>query len=944
MQEKEMIHDLVLESKEHLLSIEPDLLQLERSANAVSDELINRIFRAIHSIKGGFGFFGFEKVTRLSHTMENILSRIRDHDLGINSPVIDALLQGIDKLRVLIDDISNSDSVSIDQELEKLSPFRSDTELKSDINKDVQAQASSKDMLAQHHPGISEIQLEEASKNGQHVYVIMLKAGIDLQNGQLDPSEILKKWEKFGTILDFKNISDKMSDTAIEKETETTYSVVFASVLEPDLIGYGSEISNSQIFQVNLSKFKKDSLSVPIQKNDTSASNPIATESKITSQSKSIDDTLRVRVNLLNNLMNLAGELVLGRNQIIQLFNRKLVDLFDNINSSDVLTHNFDMLQKKITDTSRSDVSLLPDVIASEVERVKRLCNSTLSLSLKELPGISTSLQSLDSVTSLLQENIMQTRLQPVSVVFNKFPRVVRDLAHKLGKQMELTMSGQDVELDKSIIEILSDPLTHLIRNCCDHGIESVRERIASGKSPTGNIILNAYQEGGKVIIAIEDDGKGIDIERIKKSALKRNLINEQEANTLSEHELQMLIMKPGFSTVETISDISGRGVGMDVVRSNIEKLGGTVTIESEFGKGTRFYLTLPLTLAIIPSLIVSVEGRNFAVPQVGVEELIRIRSFEITKKIERIQGAEVTRLRGKLLPLVRLADILKLEPTFIHPVTGERLPDKRARWSDRRGKPHDENSDSEKDERRNGRQDRRDNLQNAVKIVILKTGQHLFGLVVDKVFDSEEIVVKPLPDVLKSTQCYAGATIMGDGKVAMILDPGGIAAKAELKFSDIEKDKNITQEKTAKHIETSQNFLLFDNNTIEQFGIDLSTITRIEYINKNEIEQIGNREFIKRDGHSVSLVRIHDYLPVSAPEATPDEFYLLLPRQSANRLGIIAGRVYDILNSELNLDKKDVKGTGILGSTIINNKLVIILNVNDLVTEAGRRFEVTYE
>jgi two-component system chemotaxis sensor kinase CheA len=382
----------------------------------------------------------------------------------------------------------------------------------------------------------------------------------------------------------------------------------------------------------------------------------------------------------------------------------------------------------------------------------------------------------------------------------------------------------------------------------------------------------------------------------------------------------------------------------MDVVRSNIEKLGGTITIESEKGKGSRFFLTLPLTLAIIPSLIVSAEGINFAVPQVGVEELIRIRAFEITKKIERIQGAEVTRLRGKLLPLVRLADILNLEPTFIHPVTGERLPDKRARWSDRRGKPVDDESEESKDERRNGKQDRRASVQNAVKIVILKAGHNLFGLVVDKVYDSEEIVVKPLPDVLKSTQCYAGATIMGDGKVAMILDPGGIASKAALKFFVSENEKSQLQENMAKQNEARQNLLLFNNSTSEQFGIDLNAITRIEYINRHEIEKIGNREFIKRDGHSVSLIRIHDYLPVASPEAMPEEFYLLLPRITDNHLGIIAGQVFDIINSDVKVDKKDIKGAGILGSTIINNKLVILLNIKELIAEAGNRFEVTYE
>ncbi len=941
MQEKEMIHDLVLESKEHLSSIEPDLLELERSGNSAPDELINRIFRAIHSIKGGFGFFGFEKVTRLSHAMENILSRIRDHKLEINLAVINALLEGIDKLRVLIDDITNSDAVSIEQELEKLAPFRDDGDIKNSDSTTV-TPSTPHNSLAENHPLITEKQLEDAAKNGKHVYIITLYTNNKQPGDNSDPTETFNKWEKFGTILDINTFMDRNSAPPDDKKNQASYSVVFSSVLEPDLIGYGCEVPSDQICTIDLSKYKKSMLLSSSKNDESSAESNSKSEKKVLSRSS--DDTLRVKVNLLNNLMNLAGELVLGRNQIMQQFNRKLLDLLDNIHSLESIHHSLDVMGKKITDVAKSDSSGLPSVVSTEIERFKKLCDSTMSITLKEIPGIGTSLQSLDSVTSMLQENIMQTRLQPVSMVFNKFPRVVRDLAHKLGKQIELEMSGQEVELDKSIIETLSDPLNHLIRNCCDHGIETVQGRISSGKSPSGTIVLSAYQEGGKVIIAIEDDGKGIDTEKVRQYALKRNIINELEADALSEHDLRMLIMKPGFSTAESISDISGRGVGMDVVRSNIEKLGGTITIESEKGKGSRFFLTLPLTLAIIPSLIVSAEGINFAIPQVGVEELIRIRAFEITKKIERIQGAEVTRLRGKLLPLVRLADILNLEPTFVHPVTGERLPDKRARWSDRRGKPVDNESEETKDERRNGKQDRRDNIHNAVKIVILKTGQHLFGLVVDKVFDSEEIVVKPLPEVLKSTQCYAGATIMGDGKVAMILDPGGIATKAALKFFNSENEKNQLMEKIEKQKELKQNLLLFSNSTAEQFGIDLNAITRIEFINRNEIEKIGNREFIKRDGHSVSLIRIHDFLPVSSPEAMPEEFYLLLPRMTSSHIGIIAGQVFDIINADLKVDKKDIRGTGILGSTIINNKLVILLNINELVTEAGNRFEVTYE
>lgn len=936
MNEKELVHDLVLESREHLQSIEPDLLELERKGDNVSDELINRIFRAVHSIKGGFGFFGIKQVTDLAHAMENVLSRLRDHALSAGPQLTDALLKGIDKLRVLLDDIEHTGDISIEEELQGLLPFRGDIALNS-INSN--SSLTKESDLQKFHPTISTNQLETLAKEGKHIYQITLLSSYFDQR-KMDPISLFDAWAGFGDILDM-TIDHEAINGLIESSVRViVYHILFSSVLEQDLISTGCNIENNMFREINIhqltgNKESKSKISSTTDQQTTRKEN--ASENRIS------DDALRVKVNLLNNLMNLAGELVLSRNQLLLQFNRKLIDIAFADQAE--LDQDFDGASKIVKEIAQNDPAGILKVSLAEIERLRQKMKASLSLPMKDVSSINSTLQSIDSVTSLLQENIMQTRLQPISVVFNKFPRVVRDLSHKLGKEIHLEMSGQNVELDKSIVELLSDPLTHLVRNSADHGIESPDVRIANGKPPSGTISLLASQEGGKVIVEIGDDGKGLDIQRIKDVAIDKGLLTEKSASEMSTHEIQMLIMQPGFSTAKEVSDVSGRGVGMDVVKSNIDRLGGTINIESVQGKGSRITLTLPLTLAIIPTLIVSVEGRTFAIPQVSVEELVRIRSFELTKKIERVHGAEVTRLRGKLLPLVRLPDVLGLQPTFIHPVTGERLPDRRIRWSDRRGKPSDNPESEQVDERRKGEKDRRKNPGNAVKIVVLKVGQHMYGLVVDSVYESEEIVVKPLPDSLKSTQCYAGATIMGDGKVALILDPGGISHKAGLRFAEIDQQANTAQDKNEQNSQSeSREILLFDNGTSEKFGLDLQNIARIEQANTEHIEKIGKREFLNRDGTSLPVIRIDDYLPVSKSEAIPKEFFVIIPRNDKGNIGIIASQVYDTVNMQLKLQKSEIHGTGILGSSVINNHLTVMLDIPSLISAAQKRFEVTNE
>ncbi|WP_353079376.1 chemotaxis protein CheA, partial [Synechococcus lacustris] len=344
-------------------------------------------------------------------------------------------------------------------------------------------------------------------------------------------------------------------------------------------------------------------------------------------------------------------------------------------------------------------------------------------------------LQRLNQVVSELQEGVMKTRMQPIGSAWSKLPRIIRDLSHELNKKIELEMRGQETELDRQVLELIKDPLTHMVRNSADHGIEKPAERLKAGKSETGHVMLNAFHEGGYIIIEISDDGKGLALERIKQKALSNGLVSEQELASLTSQQIQQFIFKAGFSTAEAITSVSGRGVGMDVVKTNIEKIGGTIELHSIEGQGSTFTIKIPLTLAIVSALIVECAGERFAMPQLSVIELVRASSSG-DNPVERIKGTPFLRLRDRLLPLVSLRGILNLDDD--RPL------------------------------------DRRENF-----VVVTQVGAYIFGILVDRVFDTEEIVVKPVAPVLRSIDMFSGNTILGDGTVIMILDPNGIAQAA---------------------------------------------------------------------------------------------------------------------------------------------------------------------
>jgi two-component system chemotaxis sensor kinase CheA len=534
------------------------------------------------------------------------------------------------------------------------------------------------------------------------------------------------------------------------------------------------------------------------------------------------DSTIRIDVRLLDKLMNLVGELVLARNQIVQF----------------------------------SESS--------------------------EDAGMMAASQRLNLITTELQEGVMKTRMQPIRNAWSKLPRVVRDLSSTCGKTVEVQMEGADTELDKTILEAIKDPLTHIVRNSVDHGIETPETRSAAGKSPEGTLTLRAFHEGGQVIIEISDDGGGINPERIRAKAIQNELLTEAQAETMNDRELTSLILLPGFSSAEKVTNVSGRGVGMDVVKTNIERIGGTLDIQSEMGIGTTLRIKIPLTLAIVPALIVATGGNHFAIPQVNLLELVRLTADGTAEKqIEFIHDIPVYRLRGKLLPIVYLDEQLELRH----------------------------------------RRDRHD-IDSTVNIVVLQAEDRSFGLVVDAVTDTQEIVVKPLGQHLKRIPTYAGATIMGDGRVALILDAIGLAHKSSV-LSETRKQMLSDNVHVHDHDDSkSHAYLIVEAENDCRSAVRLSTIARLEEFELSDIETSRHGSVIQYRGSIMPLITL-DHRPI--PEDSSRVQVVVFTR-GTNSVGVVVENIIDIVSS------KDVGKNQHSGRIIIQDRITQLIDLEEIV------------
>jgi len=564
-------------------------------------------------------------------------------------------------------------------------------------------------------------------------------------------------------------------------------------------------------------------------------------------------ETVRVDVRLLDRLMNLVGELVLTRNQITQFSARQ------------------------------SDANLVGPT------------------------------QQLNLLTSELQEEVMKTRMQPISNVFDKFPRVVRDVATTRGKQVLIEMEGKETELDRSLLEAIKDPLTHIVRNSVDHGIELPDQRVARGKRPEGHLKLRACHEGGQVLVEITDDGAGIDTNRVKNKAIERGVITAQQAARMSEGELLNLVFLPGFSTAEKVTNLSGRGVGMDVVKTNIDRVNGTVDLQTNLGIGTTIKLKIPLTLAIVRAVIVQSNGKRFAIPQVNIQELVRLDADRVKKEIEAVHGVPVYRMRGRLLPLVYLSEELKLAKR-----TGSQAGE-----------------------------------EDATNIVVLQANDHPFGLVVNEINDSEEIVVKPLSKQLRGLKVFAGATIMGDGRVALILDVVGLAQNASLLSEG--RDRVLANENAEElanqerdRIE-KQTFLLFAGPDDARMAMPLSAVARLEEFPAANVEKSGGEWVIQYRGKILPLLRLDVVLEERRTRqrhpkgpVAPDPLQVLVCNDEGRTIGIVVDRILDIVEDRAEVKLPAVR-EGIICSVVINDRVTELIDIPALqkIAEANRTLSI---
>jgi len=778
---EEIVRDFLVESNENLDTLDRELVNLEKDPS--NRDTLSSIFRTIHTIKGTCGFLGFGKLESVAHAGENLLSLLRDGAIGLTPDRTTALLSLVDAVRQMLGSIE-----AIGNEGE-----RNDAELIETLNrlqKEPKPTETSEAEAPERTPGDPR-ESKPAAKPEEK------------------SDEIPEPPKPLGRIL-------------VEQGTVTPEDVAYAvqRQLEGDTRSIGEILlERGSVKQVDLMA-------------------AVQTQQQQAAKSAVTDSSIRVDVVLLDRLMNLVGELVLARNQILQ-------------------------------HTQGTQDAVL---VASG--------------------------QRLNLITSELQEGVMKTRMQPIGNIWSKFPRTVRDVAMSCGKEVRIEMEGKETDLDKTIIEAIKDPLTHLVRNSVDHGIETPEARAAAGKNPEGLLHLRAYHEGGQVNIEIRDDGAGLNTEKIKKKAVQRRLITAEQAARMGDHEACNLIFLPGFSTADAVTNVSGRGVGMDVVKTNIEKIGGTVEVQTRAGAGTTVKMKIPLTLAIIPALLVTSGGERFAIPQVSLLELVRIEEQNVAKALERVQGAPVYRLRGQLLPLVYLNDELKLE-----------------------------HAASEEDA--------------GVNIIVLQADGRQFGLVVDQVNDTEEIVVKPLNKQLKSIRAFAGATILGDGRVALILDVRGLAQSAGLLDSRQEKESQATlqEEESGQGTAGKESLLVFENGEGGRMAVELAMVARLEEFPRETVEKTGDREVVQYRGQIMPLIRVAKVLggDPSAGKNTSDRgpVQVVVYADEGRNVGLVVEQILDIVEETLAL-QQPAKRAGVRGTLVIHKKVTDLLDVKELLRLGG--------
>ncbi len=720
----DLIQEFLAETTESLNALDLDIVKLEQNPN--DKDLIGRIFRLVHTIKGTCGFLGLPRLEMVAHRSENVLGRYRDGSLQVTVNSVSLILESFDRIKMIVAGIAETGK-----------------EPEGDDN----------DLIAR------------------------LDAVYEGKEAPAEPTPAPAKAE----------VAPKPEAATAAPKAEAKPEEEKPSAPEPVADKKPAAASSSE---------------------DVSAK------------------SLRVSVDVLENLMTMVSELVLTRNQLLQILR------------------------------SQADSSFTAP------------------------------LQRLNHVVSELQEGVMQTRMQPIGNAWSKLPRIVRDISVELGKKVNLDMRGNETELDRQVLDLIKDPLTHMVRNSADHGIETPQERVAVGKPEEGTILLNAFHEGGHIIIEISDDGKGLNVDRIRKKVLEKGIATEEQLKAMTEQQVQQYIFAAGFSTAEKVTSVSGRGVGMDVVRTNIEKIGGTIEMKSIQGKGTTFSIKIPLTLAIVSALIVEVGNERYAIPQISVQELVRLaRTGE--NKLEEIHGTPVMRLRDRLLPLVSLRKILRMGET--------------------------------------------ENTNQSKQVIVVQVGAYNFGIIVDRVFDTEEIVVKPVSPILKNLRLFSGNTILGDGSVIMILDPNGIANTISDSVSSQAGGTRAAEEQVTDEAGRKTSLLIFNAGEGAPRAVPLSLVSRLEEVDVKKIETSGNQRVIQYRGKLMPLIPFSDKMQA---KSKGNQCVLVFSDRDRS-MGLLVDESVDIVEEHIDVQMSSENNFGLLGSAIIHGKAMDVIDVGHFLSVA---------
>ncbi|HLI10715.1 MAG TPA: chemotaxis protein CheW [Alphaproteobacteria bacterium] len=853
----DLLKEFLTETAESLEVLDGELVKLEQDPN--DPELLGNIFRLVHTIKGTCGFLGLPRLEAVAHAGENILGKFRDGELLVTPDAVSLILEALDCIKGLLGALEATEAEPEGDDsalIGRLNAFASGKPVAAAV-----APAGEEASASEPAPAVEAPAAEAPMPAGGTLYEQMgglgvLDAVVEVFFDHMSKDEFLKNFFK-NTDLDrlrggerahlarllggptggdeprnifhhlaSRGLGESNHDVVAEHlrealETLDVHQRVASRILTlvaADVQSGGSDAEGEDTAAALAPAAEKSAAAAEV------AGGPAE---KARGESNVAANSIRVNVDLLENLMTMVSELVLTRNQLLQI------------------------------------------------------------LRVQKESDFAAPLQRLNHVTSELQEGVMRTRMQPIGNAWAKLPRLVRDLSRELGKKIDLTMVGAETELDRQVLEIIKDPLTHMVRNSADHGLETPKEREKSGKPETGTIRLEAYHEGGHIVIAIGDDGRGLAIDKIKAKAVANGLHTEAELEGMSDQQVMQLIFRPGFSTADKVTSVSGRGVGMDVVKTNIEKIGGVIDIKSTLGKGSTFTVKIPLTLAIVSALIVEAAGERFAIPQISVSELVRA-SAKSEYKIEFINGAPVLRLRNRLLPLVSLGGLLQLE-----------TPEEVA------AKSHQE-----------------------AFIVVAQLGAASLGIIVDKVFDTEEIVVKPVAPILRDIQIYSGNTILGDGSVVMILDPNGIASAAsdliatEEDMLEAERREGVRNDRIA--------LLVFRAGDKTPKAVPLSLVARLEEIDVTTVEISDGQPVVQYRGQLMPLIAVGESQSLREKGRQP----VIVFSDRHRSMGLIVDEIVDIVEDRLNVELTGSR-PGLLGSAVVGGQATEIIDTGHYLTRA---------